>query len=126
MIRTSEEQLRITIRKQYISMLAETTEKKINELGRLMKRRLPPPVPGADVEELHPDDIEMMPDDMSQELEDAQWMSHEPDAFAGAGDTQTTMKRIDIDPREKRPLAKRFGLKEEELRSFISSIIKSA
>lgn len=133
MIHTSRNKLRTFIRTQYASMLAEANElskQELSELGRLLKRRLPPPPPGAEIEEIPPEDVEMIPPegDFGSELDGAEWMSQYPGEFdvgePGAGDTQTMMRSIDIEPGQKRPLAKRFGLAESELRDFILSVIK--
>jgi len=41
-----------------------------------------------------------------------------------AGDTQTQMRTLDIVPGERRPLAKKMGLGESNLRTFIASVLK--
>ena len=127
MIRTSKKELKSIIRKQYLTMIAESLEKQeLSELGPLKKQRrlpVPPPPPehaAGGAPEMETMGREMDLGALEDELAGAEWMN----ADLVPSDTQTQMKTIDIDPGERRPLAKKFGLKESELRALISSIVK--
>ncbi len=107
-------------------MIAESLkEEELSELGPLKKQRrlpVPPPPPehaAGGAPEMETMGREMDLGDLEDELAGAEWM-----AGASPADTQTQMRTIDIDPGERRPLAKKFGLKESELRALISSIVR--
>lgn len=137
MIRTTKKELQETVCNEYVSMMVESnalSEEEIQELGRLMKQRgrmAPPPLPDRfkkqdpSAAKTRPD-MPVQNDDLdavSAELAGADWLSDEEPGL-GAGDTQTQMKTINIDPSEKRPYARKVGLKESELRRMINKIVR--
>jgi hypothetical protein len=140
MIRTSKNQLRLSIAKQYIRLLGESrnlSEKEINELGNkwletLKKRKMAKARPhgrvdvGGGTEVLDPDMA-----DLDQELSGAEWSEDwEPEPERLPSDTQTQMRTADLGLHGKglpgaRTHKRRAGeIAESKLRALVANMIR--